>query len=67
MKNRTNVSEVSAMLGHPSIDSAQGLRLFKAFLKLSPSQRSEVLVLVENLALDPTPRPGGINGHLRPR
>jgi hypothetical protein len=45
----------------------QGLRLWKAFVKLSPSQRSEVLALVENLATDPAPLPGGRNGRFRPR
>jgi hypothetical protein len=67
MKNRTSVSEISATLGYPSSETVQGLRLWKAFIKLSPSQRSEVLALVENLATDPAPRPGGRNGHFRPR
>ena len=42
MKNRPSASELSATLGYPSTETVQGLRLFKAFLKLSPSQRSEV-------------------------
>ena len=67
MKNRTSASEVSATLGFPSNETMQGLRLWKAFLKLSPSQRSEVLALVEQLANDPAPLPGGVGGGLTPR
>ncbi|HET7885263.1 MAG TPA: hypothetical protein VFL62_03455 [Bradyrhizobium sp.] len=67
MKNRTSASEVSATLGFPSSETVQGLRLWKAFIKLSPSQRSEVLALVEQLATDPAPLPGGINGRFTPR
>ncbi len=62
MKNRSSASEVSATLGHPSTETVQGLRLLKAFVRLSPAQRSEVLAWVENLATDPAPLPGGING-----
>src|SRR6185437_2487671 len=32
MKNRPSVSEVSAKLGYPSSETAQGLRLWKAFI-----------------------------------
>ena len=67
MKNRTSVSEVSATLGYPSNETVQGLRLWKAFIKLSPSQRSEVIELVEQLAAGPTPYPGGANGHSKRR
>jgi hypothetical protein len=62
MKNRPSVLEVSAKLGYPSSETAQGLRLWKAFIKLSPSQRAEVLAWVEHLATDPAPLPGGVNG-----
>jgi hypothetical protein len=63
MKNRMSVSELSAGLGYPSSETIQGLRLWKAFARLSPSQRSEVLALVEDLAADdPTPRSGGMKG-----
>jgi hypothetical protein len=58
MKNRTSASEVSATLGFPSSETVQGLRLWKAFIKLSPSQRSEVLALVAQPATDPAPVPG---------
>lgn len=67
MKNRTSVSEVSATLGYPSNETVQGLRLWKAFIKLSPAQRSEVLAWVEHLATDPAPLPGGMNGRFNPR
>ena len=59
MKNRSSASEVSATLGYPSTETVQGLRLWKAFIKLSPSQRSEVLAWVEHLATDPAPLPDG--------
>jgi hypothetical protein len=67
MKNRPSVSEVSAKLGYPSGETVQGLRLWKAFIKLSPSQRAEVLAWVEDLATDPAPRPGGMNGRFTTR
>jgi hypothetical protein len=67
MKNRISASEVSATLGYPSTETVQGLRLFKAFIKLSPAQRSEVLAWVEHLASDPAPRPGGMNGRFTTR
>ena len=67
MKNRTPVSEVSATLGYPSNETVQGLRLWKAFIKLSPSQRSEVLAWVEDLATDPAPLPGGVTGRFTTR
>jgi hypothetical protein len=67
MKNRISVSEVSAKLGYPSSDAIQGLRLLRAFVKLSPSQRSEVIDMVEQLATDPAPVPGGMNGRFNTR
>jgi hypothetical protein len=39
----------------------------KAFIRLSPRQRSEVVALVERLATDPAPVPGGMNGRLDTR
>jgi hypothetical protein len=62
MKNRISVSEVSAKLGYPSDETVQGLRLLRAFVRLSPSQRCEVVDMVEQLASDPAPVPGGMNG-----
>jgi hypothetical protein len=67
MKDRISVWELSAGLGYPSSETVQGLRLWKAFIRLSPSQRSEVLSLIEELASDPTPRPGGVGGRLGAR
>jgi hypothetical protein len=66
MKNRTSVSELRETLGCPSSETIQGLRLLKAFIRLSPSQRSEVIELVERLAADPSPSGGG-NGRLKTR
>jgi len=67
MNNRTSASEVGAKLGFPSSETVEGLRLWKAFIKLSPSQRSEVIALVEELATDPAPVPGGVGGRFSTR
>jgi len=67
MIRRTLASELSEQLGYPTCETIQGLRLLKAFIKLSPSQRSEVIQLVEQLADDPAPLPGGANGHSKNR
>jgi hypothetical protein len=67
MKNRISVSEVSKKLGYPSSETIEGLRLLKAFIKLSPSQRSEVIDMVEELAAGPAPVPGGMNGRFTTR
>ena len=52
MKNPTFVAELHKKLGAPSSETVESLRLLKAFLKLAPSQRSEVIELVERLAAD---------------
>lgn len=62
MNSRTYVSELSAKLGYPTSETIEGLRLLKAFIKLSPLQRSEVIDLVERLVTDPAPAPDGMNG-----
>jgi hypothetical protein len=62
MKNHTSASELSEKLGHPSCETIEGLRLLKAFIKLSPRQRSDVVQLVKRLAADPAPAPGGRKG-----
>jgi hypothetical protein len=62
MKNHRSVSEMGDRLEYPSSETVQGLRLWKAFVKLSPKQRSEVLALIEQLATDPGPVPGGRSG-----
>jgi hypothetical protein len=67
MKNRISVSDLSEKLGHPSSETVEGLRLLKAFIQLSPDQRFDVIELVEHLATDPAPLPGGMNGRFVPR
>jgi len=52
MKNPTFVAELHKKLGAPSSETVESLRLLKAFLKLAPTQRSEVIELVERLATD---------------
>ena len=42
-------------LGAPSSETLEGLRLLKAFLKLEPDQRSEVMEMVERYATNPVP------------
>ncbi|MDO9061848.1 MAG: hypothetical protein Q7U92_22880 [Bradyrhizobium sp.] len=56
MKDPTFVAELQKRLGAPSSETIESLRLLKAFLKLAPSQRFEIIELVERLAADP---PGG--------
>ncbi len=57
MKNPTFVAELHKKLGAPSSETVESLRLLKAFLKLAPSQRSEVIELVERLATEAQPFP----------
>jgi hypothetical protein len=52
MKNPSFVAELQKRLGAPSSETVESLRLLKAFLKLAPRQRSEVIELVERLASD---------------
>jgi hypothetical protein len=67
MKNRTFISDLREQLGSPSSETVEGLRLLRAFVKLSSRQRSEIIELVERFAADPGPAPGGINGRPNPR
>lgn len=53
MKNPTSVAELHNKLGAPSSETLESLRLLKAFLRLAPGQRSEIIELVERLATDP--------------
>jgi hypothetical protein len=55
MKNPTFVAELQKRLGAPSSETIEGLRLLKAFLKLAPDQRSEIVEMVEHLATNPSP------------
>jgi hypothetical protein len=57
MKNPTSVGELHKKLGAPSSEAVESLRLLKAFLKLAPRQRLEVIELVERLAADVLPSP----------
>jgi hypothetical protein len=59
MKNPTFVAELQKRLGAPSSETVESLRLLKAFLKLEPSQRLEIIDLVERLATDTEPGPAG--------
>ena len=56
MKNPTYVAELQKKLGAPSSETVESLRLLKAFLKLAPDQRFEIIELVERLATDRLPR-----------
>jgi len=67
MKDRSFISDLRKQLGSPSSETVDGLRLLRAFVKLSPRQRAEVIELVERFASDPPPFPGGINGRPDPR
>jgi hypothetical protein len=53
MKTPTFVEELHKKLGAPSSETVESLRLIRAFLKLAPRQRFEVIALVERLATDP--------------
>jgi hypothetical protein len=53
MKDPTSVAELHNKLGAPSSETLESMRLLKAFLKLAPAQRFEVIELVERLATDP--------------
>lgn len=55
MKNPTYVVELQKKLGAASSETVESLRLLKAFLKLAPDQRSEIIELIERLATDPAP------------
>jgi hypothetical protein len=53
MKDPTLVAELQKRLGAPSSETVESLRLLKAFLKLAPGQRFEIIELVERLAAEP--------------
>jgi hypothetical protein len=53
MKDPTHVAELHGKLGAPASETIESLRLLKAFLKLAPARRFEVIKLVESLAIDP--------------
>ena len=53
MKDPTFVAELQKRLGAPSSETVESLRLLKAFLKLAPDQRFEIIELVERLTAEP--------------
>jgi hypothetical protein len=55
MRNPTFAAELQKRLGTPSSETVESLRLLRAFLKLTPVQRFEVIELVEGLG---NPSPG---------
>ena len=55
MKSPTYVAELQNRLGVPSRETAESLRLLKAFLKLEADQRTEIVEMVERLADDDGP------------
>ena len=52
MKNPTFAAELRERHGVPLNETVEGLRLLKAFVRLSPRQRFEVVELVERLAIN---------------
>src|SRR4051812_14165772 len=50
MKNSSFVAELQKKLGAPSSETVESLRLLRAFLKLAPGQRFEIIELVDRLA-----------------
>jgi len=52
MKNPTFLAELHKKLGAPSSEAMESLRLLKAFLKLAPGQRCELIEMAERLASD---------------
>jgi hypothetical protein len=57
MKNPTIIAELHKKLGAPSSDAVESLRLLKAFLRLTPRERFEVIELVERLAAEASSPP----------
>ena len=56
MKSPTYVAELQKKLGAPSSETVESLRLLKAFIKLAPDQRTEIIELVERMAEDGSDR-----------
>jgi hypothetical protein len=52
MKNLNFAAELHLKLGAPASGTVESLRLLRAFLKLAPRQRFEVIKLVEDLATE---------------
>lgn len=58
MKSPTSLAELQNTLGAPSGETVENLRLLKAFVRLAPNQRFEIIEMVERLATDSPPAPG---------
>jgi hypothetical protein len=58
MKSPTSLVELQNTLGAPSGETVENLRLLKAFVRLAPSQRFEIIEMVERLATGSPPAPG---------
>ena len=54
MKNLNFAAELHLKLGAPASSTVESLRLLRAFLKLGPRQRFEVIKLVEDLGAEQT-------------
>ena len=52
MKSPTSFAELQNTLGAPSSETVESLRLLKAFVRLAPDQRFEIIEMVERLATD---------------
>ena len=57
MKQPTYARDLHKTLGAPPTETLESLRLLKAFRRLSPRQRFEVVELVERLAAELAPIP----------
>ncbi len=57
MKNPRFNAHLRKKLGAPATETVESLRLLKAFLRLAPSRRFEIIELVERLATDPSSVP----------
>ena len=57
MKHPPIAAELYRKLGAPPTEALESLRLLKAFRKLSPRQRTEVVQLIERLATEVAPAP----------
>jgi len=52
MKNPRSILKVRAKLGIPSAETVESLRLLRSFVKLTPTQRHEIVELVERFAIE---------------
>jgi hypothetical protein len=59
MQDPTFVAELQKRLGSPMSETVESLRLLKAFLKLAPGQRFEIIEQVERLTANLVPGSGG--------